>query len=62
MGAAIIGAVGVGEFRDFDEVTRFVKVDREIKPNGENKGTYRKLYKLFSESYEGLKEVFYKMT
>lgn len=61
MGAAITAGVGVGAFKDFSSVDKFIKINRENKPNVENNHQYSELKKLFDEAYYSLESTFDKM-
>lgn len=61
MGAAITAGVGVGAYKDFDVVDKFIKVKEENRPNLENKGKYDEMKTLFDESYASLLNVFERM-
>ncbi len=53
LGAAILGAVGAGHFRDLEEaVGRMMRIDRIIEPNPALRGIYDDLFGIFKEAYE----------
>jgi xylulokinase len=55
LGAAIMGGVGVGSFKDIREgVDHMVKIDREYEPQKENVKIYERLYKTYCKAYEAL--------
>ncbi|MHB1375836.1 MAG: xylulokinase [Candidatus Humimicrobiaceae bacterium] len=57
VGAAIMGGVGVGVFRDIrDGVEQMVKVDQKFEPNSKNAQIYSELYGIYCSIYEGLEE------
>jgi xylulokinase len=58
MGAAVIGGVAAGVFRDFEVIHRFVHVDRTTTPNAENREVYRKLMPVFEHAYRSLVDVY----
>ena len=58
LGAAIAGGIGVGIFRDFDEVEKLNPTQEVITPNPENVKVYQQLYPTFVKAYESLLEVF----
>jgi len=58
MGAAVIGGVAAGVFKDFDVIDRFVRVENTAEPNGENQKVYRKLMPILEKAYRGLVEVY----
>jgi xylulokinase len=57
LGAAVCAGVGVGIYPDFSAVKRINPVVREILPQKSLAGRYDKLYTIFNQAYEGLKEV-----
>ena len=58
MGAAIIGGVGCGVFKNFDVTDRFIEVVDRTKPNAEHAGLYAEAKKLLNESYDALEPLF----
>jgi xylulokinase len=61
LGAAIMGAVGVGIFSSITEgAKQMVKVDKRYEPNTTNAELYGELYDIYCRIYEGMveKEVF----
>lgn len=58
MGAAIVGGVACGLFRDFDVVSRFVTVDQTVAPRAETVALYRRRRALMERAYHGLVEVY----
>ena len=62
MGAAVTGGVGVGVFKDFQVINRFISVDDIEKPNAENSRQYKKMIPIFNDCYFSLLEVYEKMT
>jgi len=58
MGAAIVGGVACGLFRDFDVVSRFVTVDQTVAPRAETIALYRRRRALMERAYHGLVEVY----
>ncbi|MHA1594628.1 MAG: xylulokinase [Candidatus Baldrarchaeia archaeon] len=60
LGAAMIGAVGLGICKNFEEAAdRFVKIEREYLPREENRAVYDELYEAFKEIYRRLYTLFY---
>ena len=45
MGAAVIGGVAVGLFKDFDVIDRFIKVDHVSQPNPVNQAALRPAFR-----------------
>jgi xylulokinase len=58
MGAAIIGGVGAGVFKDFDVIDRFIKIESTQRPNKENQKIYRKMKPIFEKCYQSLVDVY----
>ena len=58
MGAAVIGGVGVGLFKDFDVIHRFIKVDQSAQPDPASRDRYRQIAPVFEQSYRALVDVF----
>ncbi|GAK58958.1 xylulose kinase [Candidatus Vecturithrix granuli] len=58
MGAAIIGGVGVGVFKDFDVIDRFIKIESTQKPDMERQKVYRKMKPIFEKCYHALVDVY----
>jgi xylulokinase len=54
MGAAVIGGIGVGEFKDFDAINKFIKIESDHIPNPAYREIYQKAYQVFLHSYEAL--------
>ncbi len=61
MGAAVTGGVGVGLFKDFNVIDRFLEIRSEQRPNPEAVAAYKPVKELFDDSYFALLEVFNKM-
>lgn len=60
IGAAVIGGVGVGALKGFEEINRFIRIINKVEPIKENQKTYKKSYQQFSDSYNSLVDVFEK--
>lgn len=58
MGAAVIGGVGAGLFKDFDVIDKFIKVEHTAMPNTQNQEQYRKMTAILEKSYRALVEVY----
>ncbi len=57
IGAAVMGGVGVGIFKDIREgVGRMVKTDTRYRPDPKNAKIYNELYDIYCRIYEGLEE------
>ncbi len=61
MGAAITAGVGIGTFKSFDAVNKFIKITEENKPDLSKNEKYAEMKKLFDEAYYSLANVFEKM-
>ena len=58
LGAAFCAGMGVGAFNSWDEIERYIKISTVTKPNLENNTRYQKLFTLYREIYESLKDKF----
>jgi xylulokinase len=58
MGAAVIGGVGVGEFKSFDAINKFIKIESEYDPDPSKREIYNKTYQVFLHSYEALTGIY----
>jgi xylulokinase len=58
LGAAFCAGMGVGAFKRWDEVERYIKISTITQPDPENHIRYQKLFRLYREIYESLKDKF----
>ena len=61
IGAAVIAGVGVGVFDSFQEVKRFLKFEKTVKPVKEHREDYEKLMPVFDEAYHCMLPLYKKM-
>ena len=61
MGAAVIGGVGAGMYKDFTAIDKFLELNSVNEPNLANVTAYEPVKELFDECYFALKDVFKKM-
>ena len=61
MGAAVTGGVGVGLFKDFDAIDRFIEVKNVHEPNPEAVKAYGPVKEMFELCYQSLLPVYQKM-
>lgn len=61
MGAAVIGGVGSGIFKDFDAIERFIDIEKTQEPNPEAVKVYGPLRDLFEECYQAMKSIYPRM-
>ena len=61
MGAAVTGGVGVGLFKDFTAIDRFIEINSTLIPNASSTAAYVPVKELFDECYFALKDIFKKM-
>lgn len=54
MGAAVAGGIGVGIWRDFEQVDRMVEVATTTRPDPARHAAYNRLYGAFNAAYEAL--------
>ena len=58
MGAAIIGGVGTGVYKDFGQVRPFFRVMTRQEPVSSSRRIYEERYRVFVRTYEALRRVF----
>ncbi len=58
MGAAIIGGVGCGALKSFDEAGKFIQITGTTNPIPENVRKYKDIRSLFNEAYNSLEPLF----
>lgn len=58
IGAAVAAGVGVGMFRDFTAVNKFIEVTKTYYPNAKNAMKYQKIKPIFDEAYHTLVSVY----
>ena len=58
MGAAVAAGVGVGEFRDFNEISKFIEIEDVIYPDKARYEKYKKLKEIFNQSYYALLQTY----
>lgn len=61
MGAAVIGGVGAGIFKDFDAIERFVEIESVCEPNRQVVEVYKPIRELFDDCYHALEKVYARM-
>lgn len=61
MGAAVIGGVGAGVFKNFEAIERFNKTDHIHYPNPDAVKAYGQIKQWFDDCYDSLKPVYKKM-
>jgi xylulokinase len=54
MGAAVAAGVGVGMFKDFNVIHKFIQIEEEIIPDMENHSQYEPIKEVFENSYKAL--------
>ena len=60
LGAAVIGGVAVGVFKDYEEARNQIERKREFVPNIENNQIYEKGYAEYKEMYPAFSQIFQK--
>jgi xylulokinase len=61
LGSALLAAVAVGDFTNLEEaVAAMISLGSRFEPNPKTKGTYDRLYNLYTELYGSIKPVFKK--
>jgi xylulokinase len=58
LGAAFIAGMGTGQFQEWAEIERFIRVSSVVKPNPTAHERYQELFRLYRGIYESLKEKF----
>jgi len=58
MGAAVIGGVACGAFKDFDVIGQFIHVDDVVVPNPAHQAVYRRMMPIFEKCYQSLVDVY----
>jgi xylulokinase len=58
LAAAFIAGMGVGVFRSWDEIERFIQVDDVTNPSGDSGAVYEQLFDVYQGLYVNLKETF----
>jgi xylulokinase len=61
MGVAAIAFVGLGEWKDFQEIDRVVQKVRVFQPDKDNKAVYDKLYNQFRALYQKNRNIYVKL-
>lgn len=57
VGAALIAAVGLGVYPDFQALKKVIKVTRTFEPQAENAGVYADLFEVYKKVYDALKGI-----
>lgn len=58
LGAAFIAGKGVGLFKDWQEIDRFIAVETVIQPDARRHAEYQARFELYRQAYERLKPLF----
>jgi len=58
VGVALVAAVGLGLYPDFESLKQVVRVERAFEPNEANAETYDFLFQTYQEVYSSLKKVY----
>jgi xylulokinase len=58
LGAAFIAGRGVGIFKDWSEIERFIRVEAVTEPDWENYARYQGLFTIYRQVYENLKTTY----
>ncbi len=61
MGAAIIGGVGCGAIKSFDDAEKFIRITETTNPIFKNVSIYKDIRPLFNEAYNSLEPLFSKL-
>ena len=58
LGAALTAGVGIGWYRDFEEASACIHIQREVTPQAANTAVYRRHYELYRTLYPNMKEAY----
>jgi xylulokinase len=58
LGAAFIAGMGAGQFKEWEEVERFIRVSSVVRPDPRAHERYQELFQVYRGLYETLKETF----
>jgi xylulokinase len=58
LGAAFVAGMGVGQFKEWGEIERFIRVSNLVRPDPEAHGRYQDLFQVYRRLYDSLKEQF----
>ena len=61
MGAAVTGGVGVGLFKSFDDIDRFLEITDVHEPNPANVKAYAPIKEMFEACYQAMMPIYEKM-
>jgi len=56
VGAALVGGIGIGLLKDFDEIDRFTSVVEEHSPNPKNSRLYDSILPVFVDAFASLQK------
>lgn len=54
MGAAVAAGIGVGELKDFNDISKFIEIEDVARPQKNCFEEYKKLKEIFNQSYDAL--------
>jgi xylulokinase len=58
LGAAFVAGMGVGAFREWSEVEKFIEIASITVPDPKKHARYMELFKIYRQIYENLKEIY----
>ena len=61
LGSAFVAGMGVGAFRDWAEIERFIEISEVIEPNSATKRLYQNHFEIYKDIYRSLKGQFPKL-
>ena len=56
-----MAALGIGDLKDFQDLSEKIEPDQRILPNPENAAVYNKLYKIYDELYQHTKDLMHQL-
>lgn len=61
IGTAMIAAVGLGKYKDFDSIKEIAQIDKTYDPNPVNAQIYDDIYSSFKDMYPALKKLYHQI-
>ena len=58
LGAAFVAGMGIGQFKEWGEIERFIRVSSVVRPDPKAHERYKELFQVYRGLYESLKGVF----
>jgi len=58
LGAAFVAGMGTGQFKEWGEIERFIRISSVVEPRPEAHRRYQELFRIYLDLYASLKETF----